>query len=341
MEIITPSPRSADNSSFRMIDVGAKVATHRRAIAQGSIELAEDAFIALRDRKNPKGDVLALAEAAGIMAAKRTADTIPLCHPLPLDYVRLSFELHHATHSLTVFCEAGTTAKTGVEMEALAGVNGALLTIYDLSKAVNPALTISNIRLNTKEGGKSGTWTHPSLLKSATEPVSKSSATQKELANIRVAVVTISDRVSARTAQDRSGPFLTDNLSLLGAQIVGHKTVWDDIEKIQTAVRDLIRSERAELVITTGGTGLSPRDVTPEALEKIAQRKIPGIGELLRESGAKHIKTAWLSRSIGCVIEHALVIALPGSQKAVAESLEVLVPILPHALHTLRGGDHG
>lgn len=161
METTKASPSWGDNASFRMIDVGEKPATRRRAIAQGSILLSREAFTALRDQKNPKGNVLALAEVAGIQAAKKTADLIPLCHPLPLSSVRFEFKLDEERSTVTTFCEARATASTGVEMEALAGVNGALLTIYDLSKAVNPELTISEIRLNLKEGGKSGIWTHP------------------------------------------------------------------------------------------------------------------------------------------------------------------------------------
>ena len=140
------SQQSAVDSVFRMIDVGAKQPTRRRAVAQGTIHLGERAFQAVRRGTNPKGDVLALAEVAGIMATKRTADPIPLCHPLPLDSVRVHCDLDEAKLAVTVSCEAATVAKTGVEMEALCGVNGALLAIYDLSKAVDPVLSISDIR---------------------------------------------------------------------------------------------------------------------------------------------------------------------------------------------------
>ena len=156
-----PNEMNNLESSFKMIDVGPKTATHRKAVAQGSIKLSQEAFAAIVNRANPKGDVLSLAEIAGIMAAKKTSDLIPLCHPLPLEKVQLRFESNQDSASITVFCEVSTTSKTGVEMEALSGVNGALLTIYDLSKAVNPVLIISEIRLNTKEGGKSGPWRHP------------------------------------------------------------------------------------------------------------------------------------------------------------------------------------
>lgn len=147
---------------FHMIDVGEKAATKRRALARGRIQMSAAAFDALRTGTNPKGDVLAQAEVAGMLAAKRTADLIPLCHPLPLDQVRVRFELVAATCSVVASCEAAATARTGVEMEALQGVTGALLAIYDLSKAVDPVLTISDVHLSAKDGGKSGRWLHPS-----------------------------------------------------------------------------------------------------------------------------------------------------------------------------------
>jgi cyclic pyranopterin phosphate synthase len=151
-----------ERQRFHMIDVGEKAATKRRAVARGRIQMSRRAFDALRNGTNPKGDVLAQAEVAGMLAAKRTADLIPLCHPLPLDQVRVRFELVDRTCSVVASCEAAATARTGVEMEALQGVSGALLAIYDLSKAVDPVLTISDVHLSVKEGGKSGVWVHPS-----------------------------------------------------------------------------------------------------------------------------------------------------------------------------------
>jgi molybdenum cofactor synthesis domain-containing protein len=153
-------------------------------------------------------------------------------------------------------------------------------------------------------------------------------------------VVTISDRVSRGTATDLSGPLLCQILTQHGAKIANHCSVTDDEAPIQKAVLDLVRERQVNLVITTGGTGLGPRDITPEALIKISDKRVDGIGELLRMRGAKHIHTAWLSRSLGCIIDSTLVIALPGSQNAVKEGLDALLPILSHALHTLGGGHH-
>jgi cyclic pyranopterin monophosphate synthase len=146
---------------LHMIDVAEKAPTKRRALAHGRIQMNREAFDAIKHGTNPKGDVLAQAEVAGILGAKRTSDLIPLCHPLSLDQVRVRFELDDGACSIVASCEASATAKTGVEMEALCGVSCALLAIYDLAKAVDPALMISGIHLGVKEGGKSGRWVHP------------------------------------------------------------------------------------------------------------------------------------------------------------------------------------
>ena len=150
-----------------------------------------------------------MAEVAGIMAAKKTADSLPLCHPLPLQSVRLSFELNDSDRSILVLCEAITSAQTGVEMEALAGVNGALLAIYDLSKAVDPTITLCDIRLDFKEGGKSGVWRHPDFQATAPDALAASHAAvpkTKILDGVCAAVLTISDRTFAGESEDRSGP---------------------------------------------------------------------------------------------------------------------------------------
>lgn len=146
---------------YRMVDVGDKSVTQRRALATGRIILGARTFALVRDAALPKGDALRLAEVAGVMAAKKTADIIPLCHPLGLDHVAIAFRLEASSHSVAAFCRTATSARTGVEMEALAGVHGALLTIWDLAKQVEAALSIEGVRLLRKEGGKSGLWEHP------------------------------------------------------------------------------------------------------------------------------------------------------------------------------------
>ena len=146
---------------FSMADVAAKPVTRRRALAGGEIIVGEEAYIMLRDKTLPKGDALALAEFAGIQAAKQTPSLIPLCHPISLNRVSIHTVLHESRCAVEVYSLAEIDAKTGVEMEALCGLNIALLTIWDLTKPINAALEIGDIKLIYKSGGKRGDWVHP------------------------------------------------------------------------------------------------------------------------------------------------------------------------------------
>lgn len=143
----------------RMVDVGGKAETQRVAIASGRIRMNAAAMEAIRDGAVPKGDVIAAARIAGIMAAKKTADLIPLCHPLPLHSVGVDFTMEEGAIRATA--TASLTGKTGVEMEALTAVSLALLTIYDMAKAIDKGMVIENVRLIEKRGGKSGHWKAP------------------------------------------------------------------------------------------------------------------------------------------------------------------------------------
>lgn len=315
-----------------MIDVGDKSPTARRARAVGVLKMGRAAFRLVRDGKLPKGDALKLGEAAGIMAAKRASDAIPLCHPLPLDAVSVSFECDASLPGVRAFCEASAFAKTGVEMEALAGVSAALLAVYDLTKQVDPALEISGIRLEYKEGGKKGFWSHPlSRAETSARPV-------KTAKLGRACVITVSDRCSKGKTTDRSGPALTEGLRQLGFRVDHHVVLPDEARLIEAEIR---RSAKGRvLVALTGGTGLSPRDSTPEAVGLACDRLIPGVGEALRAYGAQRLARASLSRSTAGLLGSCLVVCLPGSPGGVRDGLAVLADLLPHAVHIARGGDH-
>jgi len=311
-----------------MADVGLKQATARRAAAVGALRMGRRAFALLRAGRLPKGDALAAAELAGIQAAKKTPELLPLCHPLPLDSVSVDIALDPALPGARVRCEAATTAKTGVEMEALTGASVALLCLYDLVKPVDPALEIEGVRLEFKSGGKRGHWTHPKAAP-APRPV-------KPPRLGPAAVVTVSDRVSAGRAVDRSGPALAAGLRAMGFAVRRPLVVSDDREKIAAAI---VRAAKgARVVALTGGTGLSPRDVTPEAVASVCSRLIPGVGEALRASGGP--ATAPLSRSLAGQRGACVVVALPGSPGGVRDGLAVLEDLLPHAVHIARGGAH-
>ena len=143
----------------RMVDVGGKAITARTAVAEGRISMSAGTLAAIRDGAAKKGDVLATARIAGIMAAKRTAELIPLCHPLPISSVAVDLELHES--GVRVTATVATTGQTGVEMEALTAVSVALLTLYDMVKALDRSMRIEGVRLLEKRGGKSGDWHAP------------------------------------------------------------------------------------------------------------------------------------------------------------------------------------
>ena len=145
-----------EHGAARMVDVGAKPETQRKAIAEGRIRMSDAALSALWDGTGPKGDALATARIAGIMAAKRTGELIPLCHPLALDAVTVEFA--RESDAIRVTATTSCTGRTGVEMEAMAAASVALLTLYDMGKAVDRAMVIDGVRLIEKTGGKSGHW---------------------------------------------------------------------------------------------------------------------------------------------------------------------------------------
>jgi cyclic pyranopterin monophosphate synthase len=318
-------------AAFQMVDVGAKPETERRAVAGGRLRMGREAFDLLRAGGLPKGDALRLAEVAGMLAAKRTPELIPLCHPIALDKVRVWFEFDESLPGVTAFCEAAARAKTGVEMEALTGATVALLAVYDLVKQVDPVLAIDSVRLLVKEGGKSGRWT-PSNVEA---PMGPSPDSGRAVLG-RAAVITVSDRCSRGEAEDRSGPEVVEGLRAIGFETGSPFVVPDEKESIAEAVRSAAVGR--ELVVLTGGTGLSPRDVTPESVESLCGRPVPGIGEALR--AASNHPMAGLSRSGAWQLGRALIVALPGSRGGAAEGLRVLAKLLPHAVEVAGGADH-
>ena len=162
-----------EKNIFNMVDVSLKKETFRRALASGKIFVGKEVFNLIKNKEMPKGDPVTLAEVSAVLGVKKTSELIPLCHPLPIDHTATKIIMQDKDFSLEVFCTVSAVAKTGVEMEAIMGVNAALITIYDLSKIVNPNLRIDNVKLLIKEGGKSGLWKNPDGLPSFLEDFMK------------------------------------------------------------------------------------------------------------------------------------------------------------------------
>jgi molybdenum cofactor biosynthesis protein MoaC len=323
------------SSHYHMVDVGAKVPSFRKAIAKGCIEVGEAVFSLIESRALPKGDALMLAEIAGIQGAKRAHDMIPLCHPLTLEHISVLTELDKKNHSIIVYCLVSTFAKTGVEMEALAGVNAALLSIYDLSKMINPALLLHDIRLLYKEGGKHGTWTHPLGIPQILQSVLENS--EKPLEPFKVAILSISDRAYNKVENYPDiGGALKDGVTELGALVVGYHLLPDEKGLIVQHIQTYVAEQSPDLIMIHGGTGLSQRDVTPEAITMACDRLIPGFGELIRKESEKYTPYTWLSRCNAGILQESLIISIPGKKQAIPQVLNVLKKILPKAIHEIQ-----
>lgn len=317
------------SSAFKMADVGGKRITHRRAVASGSIDMGAQAFQSIKNKTLPKGDALAMAEVAGITGAKKTAEILPMCHPLPLDHVGVHFVLDEKNNRVTAYCHVAAEARTGVEMEALTGVQSALLSLWDLIKPVDPILKLGDTRLLVKEGGKSGLWINPTGIPKWLEEQFVSPHAWKD---VSCAVLVMSDRASAGLYEDTSGTILKTRLSTLGASVLSYQVIPDEAEKIERALLDILEKHAPRLILTSGGTGPGFRDVTPVVLEKMLDCPLDGLGEMLRRESAAFTNTAWLSRMGGGLMKGSLVIALPGSPKAVEECWQVLETCLLKSL---------
>ncbi|HEX5039754.1 MAG TPA: bifunctional molybdenum cofactor biosynthesis protein MoaC/MoaB [Candidatus Limnocylindria bacterium] len=311
----------------RMVDVGTKPVTARRALAAATVRMRPETLRSLLDAGGPKGDAFVTARLAGIGAAKRTSELIPLCHPLPLDRVDVELEAEPADGTVRITAEARATARTGVEMEALTAAAVAALTLYDMAKALQRDIVIERIELLEKSGGRSGDWP-------AADPTQ--AATTHE-----AIVVTCSNRSAAGERDDASGPALVEALRDGGFDVRPQPIVVPDDEDGIATTLTRLADEGYLLVLTTGGTGLTPTDVTPAATRRVVDRVVPGLAELMRAAGMASTPMAALSRGIVGARGTTLIANLPGSPRGATESLAALLPVLRHALDQLAGGDHG
>ena len=324
----------------RMVDVSAKTETKRTAIARSVVHISASTLELLKAKALPKGDVLTVAQIAGIMAAKRTSEFIPMCHPLALTHTDVRFLVRDEPPSVLIEASASTSDRTGVEMEAIIGAQIAAATIYDMVKAVQKDVVIGDTRLILKSGGKSGLFKveEPLLftVDSAPLPEARPAPEAWEGEGLACAVVTLSDKGYAGEREDKSGPALAALLGELTPAKVQNFLLPDDPAALRALVKKLAKLGWG-LIVTTGGTGLSPRDTTPEALIPELDRRLPGFEQVMFAEGLKHTPRAVLSRCLAGTMGTSMVIALPGSSKAAAENLSAILPILPHALEKLNG----
>ncbi|MCH7950823.1 MAG: bifunctional molybdenum cofactor biosynthesis protein MoaC/MoaB [Candidatus Dadabacteria bacterium] len=302
-----------------MKDVSEKLNTLRQAVAKASIKSNSETIKKVKDGDVPKGNVLEMARAAGILAAKKTSELIPYCHQIPLDWVTVDFEI--LKEEIVINTQVKAIWKTGVEMEALTAASVAALTIYDMLKPLDENLEINSVKLLEKRGGKS------ELKQQFNTP-------------LKVAVLVLSDTVSEGKKEDKSGKMIIEKLEHEPVEILSYKILPDELNLIKDELINLSDKEKIDLILTTGGTGLSSSDVTVEATKEVIEREVTGISEAIRIYGFERTPYAMLSRGIAGVRGETIIINLPGSSRGVAESINALFPWVLHSFWVMKGGGH-
>ncbi len=310
---------SEKNAGKGMFDVGNKPDTYRKATARAVLKVNPQTITLVKEGKSPKGDIIEAAKISAVMAAKRTWDLIPYCHPIPIDHVVVEVLLKQ--ESIEIVVEVKSTWKTGVEMESLTGACIGALTVYDMLKPIDDFLFIECVKLLSKSGG----------MKDFHETGDK---------KIKAAVVVISDSVTKGKSVDKSGKKVTDRLLKNGIEIVEYKILSDDVDLIKHYLKDFCDKSRGDLILTTGGTGLGPRDVTPEATRQVVDREVDGISETIRAYGQRRTPLSMLSRGISGVRGKTLIVNLPGSVKGVSESMDSIFPGIIHIFKMMEGYGH-
>ncbi|HQS24020.1 MAG: bifunctional molybdenum cofactor biosynthesis protein MoaC/MoaB [Sphingobacteriia bacterium 24-36-13] len=303
-----------------MVNITHKSNTLRKAIAEASVLVSKQETIeAIEQRKVPKGDVFSFAKVAALFGVKKTSEFIPDCHPLPVEFTDVRFNITDL--KIIIEVEVHTVYKTGVEVEAMHGASIAALTLYDMLKPIDKNVVIQQIQLKSKTGGKTD----------------KKSYLNKGL---QAAVIVCSDTVSANKPEDKAGIAVIEALKKLDIQVPVYKVIPDDSTAIQEQVAANTH-EGIQLLIMVGGTGVSLRDITPDTVKPLLDRELDGIMETARRYGQERMPYAMLSRSVAGLINQTLVLTFPGSLSGATEYMDALFPQVLHVLEVIAGDRHG
>jgi cyclic pyranopterin monophosphate synthase len=301
-----------------MVNITHKTNSLREAIASATVTVSKQETIdAIKNKTVPKGDVFEFSRAAGLLAIKKTSDVIPDCHPLPIEFATIKHAIEGLKIIITV--EVHTIYKTGVEVEAMHGAAITALTIYDMLKPLDKGVEISNIKLENKKGGKTDFT--------------------QQAANLKAVVIICSDSVYQKEKEDTAGIKVAEKLAAYKVEVLTQETIADDFNLIQQKAKQYAAGE-CNLLVFVGGTGVSPRDVTPDAIKPMLTREIDGIMETARNYGQQRMPYAMLSRGVCGFIDKTLVLTLPGSPKGAAETIDALFPYILHVFKIAAGMRH-
>ena len=310
-----------------MNDISGKVISLRTARGAGFVYCSEATLDRIRAGELPKGNFFDTARAAGLLAAKQTQHLLPHCHPVPIDGFQLDFELQSGERpGIQITAEARSVSRTGIEMEVLTAISVTALCMYDMLKPVDAQLEIGGVRLLAKTGGRSQAR--------ASRPAG--------LAGLEAAVLVSSDRAAAGQASDESGPAIAEIMHEQGLSVREVRIVPDEPEQIRAALQEWTAAG-VPFIFTSGGTGPGPRDCTADVVSEFLQKELPGVAEAMRRFGQDRTQMAMFARQVAGIHGETLMVALPGSPRAVRESLAAILPALWHARSIVRGsgdGDH-
>ncbi|QKX04018.1 bifunctional molybdenum cofactor biosynthesis protein MoaC/MoaB [Aquimarina sp. TRL1] len=302
-----------------MVDITHKQTTLRTAVAQATVKVSKSETItAIRKNTVPKGDVLSMSKAAGLLGVKQTPNLLPDCHPIPIEYTSIEYEINEL--EIEILFTVKTIYKTGVEVEAMHGASVVALNMYDMLKPIDKGIEIKEIKLLEKKGGKSD-------------------FKDRFRKDLTATVIVCSDTISAGQKEDKAGKAIITVLEENEVSISKYIVIPDEIEEIALCAKKYAE-QNIDLIIYTGGTGLSKRDVTPEALLPLLDRRIPGIEETIRRYGQERTPYAMLSRSVAGTLKNSLVLGLPGSTNGAKESMEAVFPAILHLFRIFKGARH-